>query len=396
MAPISKKEFATLSEGTKRVPLGGGLYQRRDGRFEHRYTDGATKKRHTVTLESTTRTAARLEIAGKLNKIANETQIAPSRITLNELSVEYFDELRSLVASGDAAQRTYDIRWQQFHSHIAGRLGHLPVQKIKPADCGRVVRELRTSGKSSWTQHGVLITLGAILKFAADDERGIISASPTKRISDASRPKAENKREVYVPSAEELQTLIASTSESWKTFVLLLAFTGLRASEALGLRWQDIDTTAGVLHVRSQLGRNGELCVLKTKAAKRDIGLAPELKKALAQGKLANAPTAFAFATESGRPRSYRNAVRAFTASLKRAKLDTGEERLSLHCFRHFFASALIANGWDVVRVSKRLGHSKPSTTLDIYAAEFEKAQRKGELDEGTLISGAISGVAVG
>jgi integrase len=51
-----------------------------------------------------------------------------------------------------------------------------------------------------------------------------------------------------------------------------------------------------------------------------------------------------------------------------------GEGRLSLHSLRHAFASLLIAKGLNVVFVSRQLGHSSPTITLDVYAHLFEQA----------------------
>ena len=52
-----------------------------------------------------------------------------------------------------------------------------------------------------------------------------------------------------------------------------------------------------------------------------------------------------------------------------------GQPDISCHDLRHTFASILIRSGLDVYSVSRQLGHSKPSITLDKYAAEFEKAR---------------------
>ena len=47
------------------------------------------------------------------------------------------------------------------------------------------------------------------------------------------------------------------------------------------------------------------------------------------------------------------------------------------HKFRHTMASQLIYNKMDVVSVSKRLGHSKVSTTTDIYSHVIKEADRQ-------------------
>ena len=57
-----------------------------------------------------------------------------------------------------------------------------------------------------------------------------------------------------------------------------------------------------------------------------------------------------------------------------RAVKRAGLPDVTFHSLRHSHASALIRAGLDVVRVSRQLGHSKPTITLSIYAHEFEEA----------------------
>jgi len=47
------------------------------------------------------------------------------------------------------------------------------------------------------------------------------------------------------------------------------------------------------------------------------------------------------------------------------------------HALRHTMATISIANGADVVSVSKKLGHSSPAITLDVYSHANEEAQRR-------------------
>ena len=74
------------------------------------------------------------------------------------------------------------------------------------------------------------------------------------------------------------------------------------------------------------------------------------------------------FATLTGAPMHYRNVTRrGFTAAVKKAELDTpGEPRLRLHDLRHTFASLLIAEGLNIIYVSRQLGHASPSFTLNV------------------------------
>ena len=64
---------------------------------------------------------------------------------------------------------------------------------------------------------------------------------------------------------------------------MLLVYTGMRREEVLGLRWEDIDTEKGLLHVRRAIAFKGNLPVIgatKTRNGKRTIPLHPDLQRA--------------------------------------------------------------------------------------------------------------------
>jgi integrase len=101
----------------------------------------------------------------------------------------------------------------------------------------------------------------------------------------------------------------------------------------------------------------------------------------------------FVFATGTGRPMYYRNAsARGLDEGAKRAGLnaDPSLPKLSFHDLRHSAISHLIRSGADVVKVQRFAGHTKPSTTLDIYAHEFRA--REGD-DTGQRLATAFEGV---
>jgi len=119
----------------------------------------------------------------------------------------------------------------------------------------------------------------------------------------------------------------------------------------------------------------------KTKAGRRDItlpdialdALRPHRKQLLKTriklglGKLAEDD--LLFANLEGKP------LRPSAASSDWGEL-AGDIGL-LHALRHTHASQLIAQGVDIVTISKRLGHAKPSVTLAIYAHMFTSDDRK-------------------
>jgi integrase len=156
----------------------------------------------------------------------------------------------------------------------------------------------------------------------------------------------------------------------------------MRQSELLRLRWQDIDFDAGTIHVRHQLSRAtktnpARVVPLKSDAGERHIDLAPALARELAKLSLSSRYSKsedFVFATETGKPLYYRNAsARGLDRAADRAGLNPeGLQRLSFHDLRHSAITHLIRSGADAAQVSRFAGHSKVSTTLDLYVGEFE------------------------
>ena len=78
-----------------------------------------------------------------------------------------------------------------------------------------------------------------------------------------------------------------------------------------------------------------------------------------------------------------------FTFRFKKILKQNGlPSELNLHSLRHTNASLLIAGGADVATVAGLLGHSQPSTTLDIYTHAFDKSKKAASqvLQEGLEI----------
>jgi integrase len=164
----------------------------------------------------------------------------------------------------------------------------------------------------------------------------------------------------------------------------------MRHSELLGLIWQDIDIAGGSIHVRAQLsrahrGRPAKRVVPKTRAGVRRIPLSSQLAAVLREHRSASrfsADTDWVFVTRNGTPLSQRNVQRStLDRAAHVAGLDRDGGRLRFHDLRHTFASHLVIDvALDVVQVSRILGHSNVSTTLNIYAHLFEEARHAADI----------------
>jgi integrase len=303
----------------------------------------------------------------------------------------FFTMFGGLVASGEKSERTLDGYQQRYRTHIEPRLGGKKLQKLTASDVSRMLAELRKQGLSPWTVRKVFDLLSVILNRAVSQE--IIDVSPLDRIDKSEKPKGKNQTKARNLTNAERVDLIESALPGYRAIIATAVTTGMRLSELLGLRWQDVDFENGLIRVRHQLSRAtrerpARLLPLKTDAGERVIDeladeLLPLLRKHRAEAfRLRHArPEDFVFATLTGAPMYCRNvSERGIGKAADRAGLNpAGVPKLGMHDLRHTAISHWIAAGLDVVTVQRRAGHARPSITLDLYSHEFGEANRSAE-----------------
>jgi integrase len=147
---------------------------------------------------------------------------------------------------------------------------------------------------------------------------------------------------------------------------LLLASTGLRISEAIALRWTDLDLekTPPRLYVRRAIVKN-IVGAPKSRHGARTVPLSQELANRLKTLRPAGADEeSLVFQSRNGRhldPQALRRRVAVPAA--KRV----GLEGIGLHTLRHTCASLLIAEGANMLRLQRWMGHHSPAYTLEAY-----------------------------
>lgn len=140
-------------------------------------------------------------------------------------------------------------------NHITPDLGRIRIDKLTATRIGSHYLELEKSGRkdeygkgkplSANSIHKVHVVLGVILDAAIDD--GLIQVNPAKKKRTANAPKSSQVRaqkpEIVTWNEQELQDELFPL---WG----LIAYTGMRRSEALALRWNDINTKTGRISIR--------------------------------------------------------------------------------------------------------------------------------------------------
>lgn len=194
----------------------------------------------------------------------------------------------------------------------------------------------------------------------------------------------------FLDENQAQQFLVTAKMKNDRFYVLyyLAIATGMRQGELLGLKWIDLGWEQGFLQVQRQFtkkkGGGFELTSPKTKAGIRriDVGKATlnilrahrqeQFNLMVAVGEDWNGQDLI-FSTQIGTPLDRDNLRKHFKRLLK----DAGLPEIRFHDLRHTAASLMLNNGVPVIVVSRRLGHAKPSVTLDVYGHLIPSKQKE-------------------
>lgn len=330
-------------------------------------------------------------------KTKKEAQIFLASVTVSKATGEYVDpqDARILVSSlGDDWLKTkkglkpssYNSLETSWRVYVKPRWGRTPIGDIKPSAVETWISELtdgtattlrtrdrrNTRGPRSATV--VLRALGVlagILDVAVRDRR--IPRNPARGARNLPK-KISNKERRYLTDVEVMQLAAATKDPSLATLVLVLAYCGLRWSEAIGLRVVDVNMLRRRVHVnRAAVEVDGVIEVGAPKSWEKRTVPFPEFLRVpleeLCKGKTKNA---LVFADAAGnylrRAKSDEDANSWFAKGIKTA----GLERLTPHDLRHTAASLAISSGANVKAVQRMLGHKSAAMTLDTYADLFD------------------------
>ena len=279
-------------------------------------------------------------------------------------------------------------------NHITPALGAIHIDKLTATRIAAHYRELEKSGRrdqrgygkplSANTVHKVHVTLGAILDAALDD--GLIVTNPAKKKRTVKAPKSSEVRaqkpEIVTWTGPQLHAFLAWNRDVLKDDLFPLwrtiAYTGMRRSEALALRWGDINVQTQRISIRraADVTERNKAKTTKTGTA-RVIDIDTETLRVLKAHKatrgavslgLARAD-AYVFGNDEGEIRVPDAVTDRWSRRLTwaTAKID-GLTRVTLKGLRHTHATLLLELGEHPKVVQERLGHSTITTTMNIYS----------------------------
>lgn len=311
-----------------------------------------------------------------------------SAIKFEELSEEWFEEYAKL----NLRSTTYE-RLKQLKHRIYPTIGHLRIDKITPRQLQAFVNSLAKEGANEKTgkplapktiRHNLSL-ISNVFTYAV--KMGLVSDNPCSKVT---IPKGEVK-EKQIYSQEEMETLLTKLIGEplkYQVFFYLIAYSGFRRGEMLGLEWKDIDFENNIISVRRTSNYTAERGIYtdttKTKRSQRTLKISPYIMEILKQLKEEQDNEALRLGSkwvETDRLFTKWNGEEMNNQTpygwLKEFCEKNDLPFYGIHSFRHFAASALISAGLDVTTVSGALGHCNSGTTLNVYSHMFQNAQAR-------------------
>jgi integrase len=307
---------------------------------------------------------------------------AKGKITVAE-AWERFEAgpLRSYKESTQASARFH------FRTYVLPALGARRLNAVEKEDVERLMHDMEEKVRASGRKlkaggFGTREkTLRALQRFLSEMvANGRIARNPAVGVRPGSRPAASIDGGGQALEVDQVMALVQATPEYWKPLVALLATSGLRISEALGLRRRDLDLAAGTATIRQtavEVEGRTILTTPKSRASRRSVKLIPSVVVMLKRQALPIDPDGFVFT----QPKKTEPIARTWfnRRVLKPASLAAGiRPAVSAHDLRHTAGAIASKSGMHPMAVKEMMGHSSIKVTYDVYGHLFSTMHEAG------------------
>ena len=330
----------------------GSVYQEKSGRYAAAITDTSGKR---IVKRFKTKAEAQNWLTTTRAEMLKNVYVPRSDITVGEWALEYIETYCQHLRPNTTK------RYLQSAKHLEP-IADVQLQKLTALSVQRLYNKLEMSASSKIKVHKLLksiITKAHQLEMV--NKNIMLAVTP---------PKAEHK-EVEIFTEAEIKKILTTLKDSkyyakYYTLVYAAIATGARLGELLGLKSMAVRN--GCITINNNLQYiNGVPTDFppKTKAGNRKITIPSRLEimlKRLAIDKVIHFD-GYIFHTKNGTPYRMSNIAKVWKAILHEANIPYK----NFHVLRHTHATQLLANGVPLLEVSKRLGHSNGSITLNLY-----------------------------
>jgi integrase len=371
----------------KRSHNEGSIYQRKNGKWRAQVSIEGRR----VSFTAGTKKEALAWIHETKNQIENGLTFKGADMTLEEFLGEWLKTVSSSSSKGTHLTYGYTVR-----KHIVPYIGSVNLMNLRPDRIQRFYHHLQNEGQSNHAVHVTHKTLRVAMNHAV--KLGLIGKNPC---TGTTPPKPEQ-TEMKFYDDHQVKHFLKTAKEigdRFYTLYFLAIHTGMRLSELIGLKWEDVNWSLSTIQVKRQVlhmkGGSYTFAEVKSRSGIRTIILGKQALQLLNTHKREQqfikefarenwTELDLIFPSQVGTPVTGSNIRRAMRKLLKAS----GLPKIRFHDLRHTAASLMLNHGIPVLIVSKRLGHSKPSITIDVYGHLIPSQQEEAAQLMDNLMSG--------
>ncbi len=337
----------------------GSIYKRKNGSWRAQVSiDG---KRLSYTADS--RAECNDWLRRTMNLVDQGMTFQSRNLSLQEYLQDWFRVKKTTIKPKTA----YDYE-RNINKYLIPKLGNIKLKDLTTYQVTRFYTKLIDNEIGTRTVHYAHSILRSALQDAV--RSGIIGRNPC---IGAMLPRRSQKEMQVLTETQVTQFLIVAEVSRYKALYQLAITTGMRYSELIGLKWTDIDWEKGTVKIQRQLQyipkKGYKFTEPKTRSGTRTIMIGETTLKILNEHH-----KKYASQDKSGENLIFINGIgtmiyfKRFYKDFKRVLRNANLPEIRFHDLRHTAATLMISNGIPVLIVSKILGHSQPSVTMNIYA----------------------------
>jgi len=257
--------------------------------------------------------------------------------------------------------------------YIEARFSQTPIRDMRPMLIDDWIQNLTLSPSS---KRNIRTVMSVCFRLAALHEFIPPESNPMKPIHIEGASKRQKK--ITALSVEDFKRLLAALPEPLNIMVLLLGVYGLRISELLALKWEDIDETAQTISIVRKFTR-GKLGEPKTDSSEAPLPLSQPILEDLKEYKPRTNDSEWLFPSpRTGGPRS---SSMLLNKGLRPVAQELGLGNVGFHTLRHACRSWLSSLGASMGTQKSLLRHANISTTMDVYGSALSEDMRKANDD---------------
>ena len=341
-----------------------------------RETDATGKRKQVwVGLKTKRKKEAKAKLVDLQHKQQEGTFVLPAKATLVEFINLWLETHSARIRTMEAYRGKLD--------HVVAALGEVKLKDLEPEMLQGLYQRLLKTGRRDGKPGGLspqsVKHVHKALHVALADavKWGKLYRNPADHVT----PPKVKKKEIRVMNPEEIHLLMGEIKKTvYHPLFFTLLYTGLRRSEAMALRWSDIDLDFATLSVSRSLHmpKGAKTPIFeepKNQASRRLVDLDPTtigMLRRHQEHQQAHYESldqvwmeeGMVFCRADGSPMLPNTVTHAFIKLVRKV----GQDGVRLHDLRHTHATLMLKAGIHPKAVQERLGHSNIGVTLDTYS----------------------------